>query len=513
MSGFLNCNIIRKAVSGFLCLVMLTSAFAGASVNVFADEVDIAAQQALSTVPTITVTTAEGNGCELQKADGYVTAEISVKDVDGSVLADSVEFKVRGNTTALKWVEKKAFTFKFSKKKNVLGMGKGKKWALIANAFDPTLLRNYLAFETARELGLDYTSEKKFVELWLDGSFRGSYLLCEPVQAGSDRVDIDVDSNGGLNDFLVEYESTVATPNPDDTYFTVSGARFIAKEPEEPTDGQLEYLKTTLGDIITTLKAGTRADIEEKVDMTSFVRYYLLNEYYKTYDFSVTSVYFYYKDGRLYAGPAWDYDLSMGNENPETSQRCKNANSPQGIFANTNLYAYLAKKDWFKELVKREYEENYDFFSNLHTDGGILDTIRAAYSDTIERNFSPDGAGWKKRRLWITLQRKPENTNEGNYAFLKNWLAERNQWFEEYFEPFKREFILGDTDGNGKVTIRDATYIQLMLLGLIDSPEYELRGKVTGDVLNINDVTEIQKHIVGLGESNVGQPATGIIRH
>lgn len=138
-----------------------------------------------------------------------------------------MNIKVRGNTTALYWVDKKSFTFKFSKKKDVLGMGKGKKWAIVANTFDPTLLRNYLAFETANELEIPYTSNHKFVELWLDGSFRGNYVLFEPVQQGEDRVDIDIKSNNGMKDFLVEYETETAMQNPNDTYFKAANQRFI----------------------------------------------------------------------------------------------------------------------------------------------------------------------------------------------------------------------------------------------------------------------------------------------
>ena len=489
-----------KIMSSLLSAVILISAVICMPVNALEDTE--------LTVPKIVVNTENGNGCELEKSDGYVNAEISITDLDGSSLEDSVSFKVRGNTTSLSWIEKKAFTFKFSKKKDVLGMGKGKKWALIANAFDPTLLRNYLAFETARELGLEYTSNQKFVELWLDGSFRGSYVLYEPVQAGTDRVDIDVESNDGMKDFLVEYETETAMANEEDTYFKAENIRFIAQEPEDPNDAQLEYLQNTLGDIIKALKTGDKETIEEKVDLPSFVKYYILNEYFKTYDFSVTSVFFYYKDGKLYAGPPWDYDLSMGNENANlSSQRCKSANSPEGVFADVNLLAFIAKKDWFKDMVKSEYEVHYDYFSNIHTEGGILDTIRSTYSDTINRNYNE--AGWQPRRAWINIQRTPDSTYDGNYNFLKNWLSERHNWFEEYLEPFSREYIVGDTDGNGKVNIRDATYIQLILAKVMYNKHYEIRGKVTGDELNINDTTSIQKYLLGQNkDSAVGETRT-----
>ena len=210
------------------CMAVLLS---GGGLSAFAADTDATWEM---TVPQIRVTTENGNGTALQKEDGYQNAQITITDTDGSVLTNNCQLKVRGNTTALSWIEKKAFTVKFDKKTDVLGMGKGKKWALVANAFDPTLLRNYMAFSLAKKLGLAYTSEFRFTELWVDGVFRGCYFLTEPVQEGKDRVDIDIESNDGKNDFLIEYEAR--RQEDDVTYFTVQGLRFIASEPEEPDE-------------------------------------------------------------------------------------------------------------------------------------------------------------------------------------------------------------------------------------------------------------------------------------
>lgn len=489
-------RIALRIISVLICAVLCAGTAFAAPLSAYAEGTDEPAPIESAAVPVITVTTENGNGCELQKEDGAVNAHIVITDVDGSASEDDVTFKVRGNTTALSWVLKKSFTFKYEKKKDVLGMGKGKKWAMVSNSFDPTLLRNYLAFETADELGLAYTSEHKFVELWLDGVFRGSYVLFEPVQEGKDRVNIDIESNNGMKDFLVEFETTTATANPDDTYFTAGGLRFIASDPDEPNEEQLAYMTDVLADIIGTLKSGNKDRIAEKVDLTSFVKYYLLNEYFKTYDFSVTSVFYYYKDGILYAGPPWDYDLSMGNTNGDlTSSRPRQANSPQGVFADKNLLAYIATKDWFKDLVRAEYEEHYDYFTSIHADDGFLDALRATYSDTIERNYTD--AGWNAAKWWINIQRKPDKTYEENYSYLKNWLSERSAWFEEYLEPFWREYVNGDTNGNGEVDILDATYVQRVLADMCDDSDYIVRGNVTGGELGILDATAIQRYLAG----------------
>ena len=483
---------VKKALSLLLSMVLCVCAVF--SVPFFAAAEEPAESSSVEGgVPKIVVATEDGNGVELKKADGYVQAQITITDTDGTELSDAVNIKVRGNTTALDAIQKKSFTFKFEKKKDVLGMGKGKKWAIVSNVFDSTLLRNFLAFETADELELAYTSQHKFVELWLDGSFRGSYVLFEPVQEGKDRVNIDIESNDGKKDFLVEYETETAMASSDDLYFTAGGHRFIATDPDEPDDEQLAYIQETLDDVINTMKTGTQEEIAEKVDLTSFAKYYLLNEYFKTYDFSVTSVFFYYQNGKLYAGPPWDYDISMGNTDPEKGPRCRKASSPRDVFANSNLCAYLVDDAWFMDIVKTVYEEHYDYFAQIHTDGGVLDTLRSTYSKTIDRNFTE--AGWNPSRNWINIQRRNDSTYDGNYNFLKNWLKERNEWFEEYLEPFVREYLIGDTDGSEDVSILDATAIQRILAELDYDPYYVIRGTITDKELNILDATAIQRYL------------------
>ena len=442
-------------------------------------------------VPQIRITTEEGNGTSLQKADGYVNASVNITDTDGSVLEDSVQFKVRGNTTAMESVLKKAYTFKFAKKKNVLGLGSGKKWALIANAFDPTLLRNVIANTIAHELDLPYTSNQRFVELWVDDSYRGCYGVYEPVQEGKDRVNIDIESNDGMKDFLIEYEAKRV--EEDVTYFTVDGLRFISGEPETPNEDQLNYITSTMTDIIATLKNGSRAEIEEKIDVDSFAKYYFLNEYVKTFDFDMSSVFFFYQDGKLYAGPAWDYDFSAGNSNDNLSgQRYKAATPTTGLYCNQkNMYVNLCDKEWFMEEVEKVYRAHYDFFCDIYADGGLMDRLYQEYGNIFDRNYA--AGNWRVSKWWINIQKQPLSTYQQNFDYLKNWYSERNLWLTEYFEISD---ILGDPDFDGTVTILDATVIQRRLADLpaasyrASAADVDRDGEVT-----ILDATLIQRYL------------------
>ena len=235
--------MMKKRIVCLLCFVLL-SVFLTIPAEALGNEAETAASVA---VPQLHIDTVNGNGVSLEKEDGYVDANFSA---DGGE-EEHIVVKVRGNSTAM--TAKKSFTFKFDKKKDLYGMGKGKKWVLLANPFDPTLLRSYIAFDFAQELGLSYTSRQKIVELWLDGKFRGCYTLMEPVQEGKDRVDIDIEGN---RDFMLEYERLRTDEGT--AYITVGGLRFGISEPDEPDEEQVAYITETLQRLTDIINSGDR---------------------------------------------------------------------------------------------------------------------------------------------------------------------------------------------------------------------------------------------------------------
>ena len=386
-----------------------------------------AADETKIEVPKIKITTVSGIGTSLQKAQGYVDASISITDTDNTTVSNSILVKVRGNSTAFESIAKKSYTFKFDKKKNVLNMGSGKKWALVSNIYDPTLARNYTAFSLAHELGIQYTSDFKVVEVWMDNSFRGCYLLFEPVDKGNDRVNIDVNEN----DFMLELEAL--REEDDVTYFKSNGIRFAVSEPDSPSADDVSYMQSTMDDVISTVKNGSEDEIKSKIDIESFVKFYLLNEFLKTVDFDFSSVFYYYKDGKLYAGPPWDYDLSSGNVNADFSSRYASSYKTDGLFiSNYNLYKWLCAKPWFYDLAKSEFTEHYGYFASIPADGGVIDSFYNTYKNVIKRNFKD--AGWPVNRYYVNVMKYPLATYEENYDFYVNWCKERVDWLTEYFE-------------------------------------------------------------------------------
>lgn len=264
---------------------------------------------------TIYVTT---DGTTITK-EKKVPAQITVVDKEGgdlyedNVIYDTIEsdgtIKVRGNSTAV--ADKKPFNISFSKAKDVFGMGKAKKWSLLANAFDKSLIRNRLAMEFATSLGLKYTSKSTYVDLYINDVYYGNYLLIESVEVGENRVDINSE---GSNDVLLEKEYDRTEEGQ--TYLRTIryGIRFNVGEPEGLAENTEQYKQTltVLNRFETALENGDFEEVSKFVDLKSFANFYIVNELFKNVDFNYSSTRFYIKDGVLYAGPLWDLDLSGG---------------------------------------------------------------------------------------------------------------------------------------------------------------------------------------------------------
>ena len=382
-------------------------------------------------VPQIYISTKDNVGSSLEKSDGYVDADVVIVDTDSTMLESTdSKIKVRGNSTAEG--AKKPYNIKFSEKQEILGLGCAKTWCLLANCFDPTLMRNFLVLDLASRMELQYTPDQRIVEVYLDGTFLGCYNITEKVEAGSDRVAIDTESG----DFLIEYEA--GKDEEGVTYITTDhNLRFAVNEPEEPTKAQLSAITDVLDALDSALMTYDYSEVLDIIDEESFAKYYVLNEFVKSVDVDYSSVFFYYKDGVLYAGPVWDYDQSMGNaweeQYPDYYNSEDGLNSYEGKRASWNLvYNYLLEFDEFKDAVKQQYSENHGLFESLALEGGFIDTFVTEYASVIERNF--DEAGWLVNGQYSYLMRIPDETYEENVDFLKDWINGRLKWMDEYLE-------------------------------------------------------------------------------
>lgn len=394
--------------------------------------------------PNIIVNTNDNCGDTITKETGYVKATITVIYNNECITDNDAQIKIRGNSTAT--AEKKPFNIKLSEKVDLFGFGAAKKWSLLAECYDPTMLRNKLFFDLAKDMELEYTSESEYVNLWLDGKYLGCYLFVEPVDSGKTRVDVDIDDG----DFMFEYERERAEEGA--TYVvTNKGWRFVLNDPEEPTEDQYEYINNKINELDSVLTSGDWNLVEKEINVESFAKFYVLNEFAKPTDFVYSSVKFYYKDGVFYAGPVWDYDLSSGNVTDvaevgylhywEGYDLANNHDSSKGLYCTENeIFNALFMYDGFMSRVIETFNDSKELFESQFAAGGKLDELLNKYLPIISRNYENDvydGANWDVSKEYTDIAYKRFETYEENYNYLRSWLSDRYKWIYKEIDKYR----------------------------------------------------------------------------
>lgn len=361
----------------------------------------------------------------------YVDCKVEIIDsADGgheTLVDEASKIKIRGNSTSSG--EKKPFNIKLSAKTDVLGMGKNKKWCLLANCYEKTLIRNQMVLDFAKDIGLRYTPKYRVAEVYLNGKLNGAYLLTDAIQASSSRVDIDTDGH----EFVLERD---ARTDEGTVYFTTKryGIRLGINEPEEPTDEQFEWLMEFLKNAEDTLATGKYADVQKYFDIPSMVDFYIVLEYFKNVDVNTGSTRFYIKDGKIYGGPCWDFDLSSGNCDADYywdyNNRNTSGDSTEGKICRCLWFKPLFNFAGFKDAVKARMLELQDTITNLYADNRLgknrIDVLTETYKETFARNYAE--AGWRIAKKYSTLEHAPLGSYKAEIEYLREWLEKRNKW-------------------------------------------------------------------------------------
>jgi hypothetical protein len=255
---------------------------------------------------------------------------IVVYNADGTENLSSVVcgFRLRGNST--KNFPKKPFAIKLDKKANLLNImadgGKHKRWCLLANWIDRSLIRNTTAFAIAHQTenawksgsigqGLIWNPSGKSVELVIDGRHLGNYFLCEQVKIDSERLNINPPYEDVTNPtfstcgYLIEFDD-----NYDENckFVTSRGLPCMLKD-DVPAD-YLTTIKTKVKNIESYLnninRTGYYTEVSKLLDINSVIDWWLVHELTMNDEYRhPKSVYMYINgDGKLSGGPVWDFD-------------------------------------------------------------------------------------------------------------------------------------------------------------------------------------------------------------
>ena len=358
----------------------------------------------------------------------YINSFVRISDSSGQyedIYSYNAGLKVRGHTTA--HGKKVPYNIRFEEKVNVLGMGNSKKWCLLANLFDPTMMRNTLALDLARNMGMEYTSKCEYVELIYNGEDQGVYLLCTPVSEGKDKVDLDISEN----DYLLQLQPNYTYS--DKELITTNGGIILSIE-EGNTD-DLTYLTEFMFNFENSIGYGLE-EFSKYADVDSFVDFYVFYEIVKDVDFATSSTFLYIKDNKIYAGPVWDLDLSMGNinENYYTNYSNDGECSYEGFYCQKLWFSYLILNSEFQNKVKERFMELQPLIENLTTDNELgrnrIDDIIDKYGSDFDNNFTI----WKEEKKYGANQMVPLATFEENVEYLRQWIINRNEWLRKQWD-------------------------------------------------------------------------------
>lgn len=427
--------MLAKDSQGNLCYDVTFTSASGSQRYVFYHDAKL---------PVVSIEASKGlSFVEASKTNRDKDARILILDENGKTeycdetSGTKSEIKGRGNAT---WgYYKKPYQIKLSAKQPLFGLDSAKTWILLANYVDQSGLHNALAFQMGDALELPYNIEYRYVNLYIDGSYRGIYMLCEKVQIGSGRINIrelekfNETENPGVelstlpirtvtagelisNSILTSYTYADGMTSPADItggylveldnvwgaaepsrFTTENGNTYVVKSPEYASREEMEYIAGLFAEMEEAIYSSNGYNrkgrhYSEYIDMDSFAGVYVVEELLKNWDAYFSSMFF-YKDAdtngeiaKIYMGPLWDLDNILGNLSFDTYATDTGFLWAQnGVFSDyvRALAAPLMSHNDFAALVSDKFDFLYLETQKYLAAGGWIEQTSEMISDSI----------------------------------------------------------------------------------------------------------------------------------
>ena len=244
---------------------------------------------------------------QINKDSWVENGTLWLMDDAGKVYFKESNLSIQGRGNSTWWsYPKKPYKIKLSAKADLIGHGQSKRYVLLANYMDRTLLRNDVAFELARKTSLDWTPSGEFVELYLNGNHLGNYWLGEQVRVEKNRIQADylIEMDTYFDETWKFYSTYGFKPNTNDSRLPI-----CVKYPDDNdlTSAQFQEIQSLVAGVEDAIYNG--GDYTSKINLDSFLDWYIVHEV--TYNLEPNhpkSSYFHFDKGVMIAGPVWDFD-------------------------------------------------------------------------------------------------------------------------------------------------------------------------------------------------------------
>lgn len=392
----------------------------------------------ITNLPTVVINTKGAQ--EVTSKEEELSSVVYIVSGEGKKLLATEKTGVRGRGNASWNFPKKPYRLKFDEKQQLLDApAKAKKWTLINNYGDKTLMRNILAFELSRRFGLAYTPYCHPVDVVLNGEYRGCYQLCDQIEVNKNRVNItemepeDValpELSGG---YLIEVDAYASTEASH--FYSTLGTPVTIKSPddEDIVNAQTRYITDYFNRMENAVFASNFADPEtgyrRYLDLDSFLKHFMVGEMSGNTD-TYWSVYM-TKDresDKFFTGPVWDFDIAFDND----QRTYPIATHTDYIFASKGSVASEAMRRMVNRIVKEDdgaRQRLLELWSEARYTKGIDETSLLEYVDkTVE--LLNESQKLNFLRWNILSERVHENPQasgsyEGEVAIVKNFIRKR----------------------------------------------------------------------------------------
>ena len=382
----------------------------------------------------------------------YINGSLNITEQDTEKVLlknKGMRIRLRGNSTSDP--DKKPFKIKFDKAQSLFGLEAAKDWVLLANYYDKTNIRNYLAYQLANKLdNLQYQPSCIFVDVYVNDVYQGLYTLSEQVEANKGRVDIEDNfSDDKYSSFLIETDWRALSEYAgyeNKCYIQLEGYALKFKYPscndylealnindkvyieyyEKNIKWAFDFLySSTMG-----LKTNDYDIFSKNFNIDSFIDYYLLQEFFKNVDAGGLSQFYYIKqeanNTKISCGPVWDFDISGGVVDDSQGEYSYYHNTKLFVREADSFYRLLFKNETFISKVKDRYKEVRPLFLEVFDEIIEIENVLAkAQNRNLEKWPFPT-----ERRDWIEIYAIANSyyslqSLEEHYLYLSDFLTSR----------------------------------------------------------------------------------------
>tara|TARA_B100001564_G_scaffold256298_1_gene218190 strand:- start:3789 stop:5186 length:1398 start_codon:yes stop_codon:yes gene_type:complete len=337
-------------------------------------------------------------------------------------------------------------------------------WILYGPYSDKSLIRNKIIYEVSNSIGM-YASRTRYVELFINYSYKGLYILMEKLKRDKNRINIKKLENGDIENELISggYIIKIDKSDMDDGSYSdfnsfnsnydingnLDGDKKIIFNYEYPKPGDInsyqknyiidyinEFEKSLSSSNFSDLNNGFRKFIDEK----SFIDFFILNELSNNVDGYRLSTYLHKeRNEKLKIGPIWDFNLSFGNADYcggnqfdvwtfEFNERC-----PGDFWLIPFWWKKLLEDEVFVSNLKTRW---FELRSNILSDQSLENMVNNKFdllynkTEAAKRNFIK----WEILENYIWPNSFVGGTYINEIEFLKNWIENRTEWLDNEIE-------------------------------------------------------------------------------